>query len=88
MLEERLQCVTAEEHEEQWKQMKTILQENTAEVVDLLTRIYQDWFDKQIRKPKSFSKTTLLPQSSDCKNLMIKLPRLHTGLPAVHYRLS
>ena len=31
---------------EQWKQMKTIQQENTAEVVDLSTRKHQDWFDE------------------------------------------
>ncbi|WP_294059547.1 hypothetical protein, partial [Thiolapillus sp.] len=31
MLEERLHCVTAAEPEEQWKQMKTILQETAAE---------------------------------------------------------
>ena len=46
MLEERLHCVTAAEPEEQWKQMKTILQENTAEVVGLSTRKHQDWFDE------------------------------------------
>ena len=33
MLEERPYCVTAAEPEEQWKQMKTILQETMAEVV-------------------------------------------------------
>ena len=33
MLEERLHCVTAAESEEQWKQMKAILQETTAEVI-------------------------------------------------------
>ena len=32
MLEKRLYCVTAAEPEEQWDQMKTILQETTAEV--------------------------------------------------------
>ena len=37
MLEEILHCVTAAEPEEQCKQMKTILQETTAEVVDLYT---------------------------------------------------
>ena len=41
MLEERLHCVTAAEPEE-WKQMKTILQETTVEVVGLLTRKHQD----------------------------------------------
>ena len=38
--------MTAAEPEEQWKQMKTILQETTAEVVSLLTRKHQDWFDE------------------------------------------
>ena len=33
MFEERFHCVTAAELEEQWKQMKTILQESTPEVV-------------------------------------------------------
>ena len=45
MLEERLHCVTAAEPEE-WKQMKTILQEITAEVVGLSTRQHRDWFDE------------------------------------------
>ena len=47
MLEERLNCVAAAEPEEQWKQMKTILQETTAEVVGLSTRKQQDWFDEE-----------------------------------------
>ena len=42
MLQERLQCVTAAEPEEQWKQVKTILQETMAEVVCLSTRKHQD----------------------------------------------
>ena len=46
MLEERLRCVTAAEPEEQCKQMKTILQETTAEVVGLSTKKHQDWFDE------------------------------------------
>ena len=46
ILEERLHCVTAADFEEQWKQMKTILQETTAEVVGLSTRKHQDWFDE------------------------------------------
>ena len=33
LLEERLHCVAAAEPAEQWKQMKTILQETTAKVV-------------------------------------------------------
>ena len=36
--------MTAAEPEEQWKQMKTILQETTVEV-GLSTRKHQDWFD-------------------------------------------
>ena len=40
-LEERLHCVTDAEPEEQWKQMKIV-----AEVVGLLTREKQDWFDE------------------------------------------
>ena len=46
MFEERLHCVTAAEPEEQWKQVKAILQKTTAEVVGILTRKHQDWFDK------------------------------------------
>ena len=50
MLEERLHCVTAAEPEEQWKQIKTILQETTAEVVGLSTRKHRDWFHEVDRK--------------------------------------
>ena len=63
MLEERLHCVTAAEPEEQWKQMKTILQETTAEVVGLSTQKHQDWFDeadKEIRE--------LLEKKCSCHN--------------------
>ena len=42
MLKERLHCVTGAEPEEQWKQMKTILQETTAEALGLSTRKHQD----------------------------------------------
>ena len=45
MLEERLNCVTAAEPEEQWKQTKIVLQETTAEVAGLLTRKHQGCFD-------------------------------------------
>ena len=46
MLEERFHCVT-EKPEKQWKQMKTILQETTTEVVGLSTRKKnKDWFDE------------------------------------------
>ena len=53
MFEERLYCVIAAEPEEQWKQMKTVLQETMAEVVGLSTRKHQDWSDeadKEIRE--------------------------------------
>ena len=65
MLKERLNCVTAAAPEEQWKQMKTILQETTAEVVGLSTRKHQDWFFE--RNPRAAQRETLLPQSSACK---------------------
>ena len=42
MLKERLHCATAAKSEEKWKQMKTIKQETTAEVVGLSTRKHQD----------------------------------------------
>ena len=38
--------MTTAELKEQWKQMKTILQETTAEVIDLSSRKHQDWFDE------------------------------------------
>ena len=52
ILEERHHCVTAAEPEQQWKQMKTILQKITAEVVGLSTSELQEWFeeaDKEIQ---------------------------------------
>ena len=63
MLEERLHCVTAAEPEEQWKQMKTIRGETTAECVGLSTRKHPDWFDeadKEIRE--------LLEKKCSCHN--------------------
>ena len=87
MLEERLHCVTSAEPEEQWKQMKTILQETTAEAVDLSTRKHHDWM-KKIRKPKSCSKRSAPATISCLQNLMINLPRLHTRPLAVQSRLS
>ena len=88
MLEERLHCVTAVDPEELWKQMKTILQETTAEVVGLSTRKHQDSFDES---DKEFQE--LLEKKRSCHNHllakpMIKLPSLNTRLPAVHSRLS
>ena len=41
---------------EQWKQLKTTQQENTAEAVDLSTGNTKIGLTKQIRKLKSFSK--------------------------------
>ena len=68
MFEERFHCVTAAELEEQWKQMKTILQETTAEVVGLSTGKHQDWFyEPEKGNPRAARKETLLSQSSACK---------------------
>ena len=66
MLEERLHCVTDAEPEEQWKQMKTILQ---AEVAGLSTRKHQDWFgeaDKEIQE--------LLEKKHSCHNHLLAKP--------------
>ena len=88
MFEERLHCVTAAEPEEQWKQMKTILQETTAEVIGLSTRKHRDWFDEadeeiqELLEKKRFCHNRLLA------DLMTKLPRLRTRAPAVHSMLS
>ena len=52
--------------EEQWTQMKTILQETTAEVVCLSTRKHQDWFneaDKEIQE--------LLEKKRTCHNRLL-----------------
>ena len=58
--------MTAAEPAEQWKQMKTILQETKAEVVGLSTRKHQDWFDeadKEIRE--------LLEDKNSCHNRLL-----------------
>ena len=69
MLEERLHCVTTAESEEQWKQMKTILQETTAEVVGLSTKKHEDWFDKADKEIQE-----LLEKKRSCHNhLLAKL---------------
>ena len=89
MLEERLHCVTAAESEEQWKQMKSILQETTAEVVGLSTRKHQDWFDEadkeiqELLEKKRFIHNRLLAKPDDsaakaayktaCRTLQAKL---------------
>ena len=62
--------MTAAEPEEQWKQMKTILQETAADVGGLLTRKHQDRFDeanKEVRELLEQTKKKTLPQSSACK---------------------
>ena len=63
--------MTAAEPEEQWKQMKTILKETTAEVLSLLTRKHQDWFDEadkeiqELLKKKHFCHNHLLAKPDD-----------------------
>ena len=70
-MEERLNCVTAAEPEEQWKQMKTILKETTAEVVGLSTRKHQDLFDEadqeiqELLEKKCFCHNHLLAKPAD-----------------------
>ena len=66
ILEERLHCVTAAEPEEQWKQMKTILQETTA---GLSTRKHQDWFDEADKEIKE-----LLENKRPCHNHLLAKP--------------
>ena len=46
--------------------MKTILQENTAEVVDLSTRKHQDWFDEANKETQE-----LLEKKHSCHNRLI-----------------
>ena len=66
-----IHCVTAAEPEEQWKQMKTKLQEAMAEVVGLSTRKHQDWFDeadkeiRELRKKKRSCHNHLLAKPDD-----------------------
>ena len=69
MLEERLHCVTAAEPEEQWKQMKTILQEPRLKVVGLSTRRHQDWFDEADKEIQE-----LLEKKRSCHNLLLAKP--------------
>ena len=88
MLEERLHCVTTAEPEEQWKQMKTILQESNAEIVGLSTRKHQGWSDEADKEIQELLEKKRLCHNHLLANLMIKLPRLQTILPAVHSRLS
>ena len=69
MFEERLHCVTAAEPEEQWKQLKTTLQETTAGVVGLSTRKHQDWFDEADNKILE-----LLKKKHSCHNHLLAKP--------------
>ena len=69
MLDERLHCVTAAEPEEQWRQMKTTLQESTVEVVGLSTRKHQDWFDEADKEIKE-----LLENKRPCHNHLLAKP--------------
>ena len=69
MLEERLHCVTAAEPVKQWKQMKTILQETTIEVVGLSTRKYQDCFNEEDREIQE-----LLEKKRSCPNRLFVKP--------------
>ena len=55
MLEKRLRCVTGAEPEEEWKQIKTILQETTAEVFACRPENIKTGLMKLIRKSKSCS---------------------------------
>ena len=69
MLEEKHHYVTAAEPGEQWKQMKTILQETMAEVVDLSTRKHQDWFDEAGKEIKE-----LLEKKGSCHSRLLAKP--------------
>ena len=66
MLEKRLHGVRAAEPEEQWKQMKTILQETTAEVVGLSTKKHKDWFDEADKEIQ-----VLLEKKCSCLNHLL-----------------
>ena len=66
MLQEKLHCVTASEPEEQWMQMKTMLQQTTAEVVGLSTRKYRHWFDEADKKVQE-----LLEKKRSCHNRLL-----------------
>ena len=75
--------MTAVKPEEQWKQMKTILQEAADEVVGLSTWKHQDWSnaaDKEIQE--------LLGKKRSCHNHLLANPDDLTAKPAVHSKLS
>ena len=69
MLEERHHCVIAAEPEEQWKQIKTMLQETMTEVVGLSTRKHQDWFDEADKEIHE-----LLKKKCSCHNHVLAKP--------------
>ena len=74
MLEERLHCVTAAEPEEQWKHMKTILQETTAEVVGLSTRTRQDWIDEADKEIQELLGKKKQTNKRSCHNSLLAKP--------------
>ena len=79
MSEVRLHCVTAAEPEEQWKQMKTILQKTAAEVGAFRQGNTKTGLMKQIRKSTSLLQRNA-PSTIVClQNLIIKL-QLHVCL--------
>ena len=49
--------------------MKTILQETTAEVIDLSTRKHQDWFDETDKEIQE-----LLKKKRSCHNYLLAKP--------------
>ena len=61
--------MTAAEREDQWKQMKTILQKTTAEVVDLSTRKHPDRFDEADKEIQE-----LLEKKRSCHNHLLAKP--------------
>ena len=77
MLGERLQCMTATEPEEQWKQMEIILQETTAEAAGLLTRKHQDWIDETDKEIQE-----LLKKKRSCHNHLLAKPDDQTAKDA------
>ena len=69
MLGERHNCVTAAEPGEQWKQMKTLLQETTAEIVGLSPWKHQDRFDEAKRESQG-----LFEKIRSCHNHLLGTP--------------
>ena len=60
--------MTASEPEEQWKQIKTILQETTAGIVCLI-RKHQDWFEEADKETQE-----LLENKLSCHNYLLAKP--------------